>query len=291
MSRIAVLGVGAIGSIYGARLCALERHEIDLCVRQTFEKFRIETPTGVIEAPAHCLTAPEEAKPVGWVLLAVKCHQIKDVEPWLRALVGPGTVIAVLQNGVEHIENVTPYAHGAEVLPAVVQCPADRLAPGHVVQNAMSGLVVPDNEAGRGLAELFEESDIEVELTPDILTALWRKLCGNIARNPATALTNRGRGVVKDPGVAEVCRNLVLECVEVGRAEGADLPEIFMEKVVSTQLGIEQDATTSMLVDVRAGLPLEADGMTGAVIRAGERHGIKTPLTRALHALLSVINR
>lgn len=291
MSRIAVVGVGAIGSIYGARLCALERHEVDLCVRQTFEKFRIETPTGVIEAPAHCLTAPEEAKPVEWVLLAVKSHQIKDVAPWLRVLVGPGTVIAVLQNGVEHIKNVTPYAHGAEVLPAVVQCPADRLAPGHVVQNAMAGLIVPDNEAGRGLAGLFEESDIEVELTPDIVTALWRKLCGNIARNPATALTNRGRGVVKDPGVAEVCRTLVLECAKAGRAEGADLPESFIEKVVSNQSGIEKNATTSMLVDVRAGLPLEADGMTGALIRAGERHGIETPLTRALHALLSAINR
>ncbi|MBT3820483.1 MAG: 2-dehydropantoate 2-reductase [Nitrospinaceae bacterium] len=291
MSRIAVLGVGAIGSIYGARLCAQQRHEVDLCVRQTFEKFRIETPSGVIEAPAHCLTTPEEAKPVEWVLLAVKCHQIKDVEPWLRALVGPGTIIAVLENGVEHVVNVAPYAHGAEILPAVVQCPADRLAPGHVVQNAMSGLAVPDNEAGRGLAEIFEGSDIEMTLTSDITTALWRKLCGNIARGPATALTNRGRGVVIDPGVAEVCETLVREGVAVGRAEGADLPESFVEKVVSTQSGIEMDATTSMLVDVRAGLPLEADGMTGAIIRAGERHGIETPLTRSIHALLSAINQ
>ena len=96
---------------------------------------------------------------------------------------------------------------------------------------------------------------------------------------------------MKDPGVAKVCRDLVLECAEAGRAEGADLPESYVEKVVSTQSGIENDSTTSMLVDVRAGLPLEADGMTGAVIRAGERHGIETPLTRTIHALISAINR
>jgi 2-dehydropantoate 2-reductase len=250
----------------------------------------ITTPTGDIESPAHCLTDPGESEPVEWVLLAVKCHQNKDVVPWLRSLTRPGTTIAVLQNGVEHIENVSPYANGAAVLPVVVQCPADRLSPGRVVQNAQANLVGPDNEKGRGLRELFDGSDIEVTLTSDFLTEAWLKLCGNIARNPATALTGRGRGVVRQPDVAEFCRELVRECAAVGRAEGANLPEDIAEKVVAQQFLAKEDATTSMLVDVRDGRPLEADGMTGAVVRIGARHGIKTPLTRYVNGLLSAIN-
>ncbi|MFC1491704.1 2-dehydropantoate 2-reductase [Nitrospinota bacterium] len=290
MSKVAVLGAGAIGCVYGVRLCNLERHDVVLCVRQSFDRLYVETPTGVIESSAHCLEDPAAAKPVDWVLLAVKCHQIKDVAPWLRSLVGPGTIIAVLQNGVEYVENVSPYANGATVLPVVVQCPADRLAPGRVVQNARAKLVAPDNAQGRALRDLFEGSDVEVETTSDFVTEMWLKLCGNIARNPATALTGRCRGVIRRPEVAEFCRALVRECAAVGRAEGANLPEDIAEKVVAQQFLAREDATTSMLVDVRGGRPLEADGMTGAVVRIGARHGISTPITRYVNGLLSAIN-
>ncbi|MEE9256553.1 MAG: 2-dehydropantoate 2-reductase [bacterium] len=290
MSTVAILGPGAIGSIFGVRLCLLERHDVVVCVRKPFEKFSVEAPSGTIESPVRCITDPAEASPVDWVLLAVKCHQVKDVSPWLRALAGPGTIIAVLQNGVEYLENVSPYAHGAEVLPVVVRCPADRLGPGRVVQNAHAELVPPEGEAGRALAELYEGSDIPVSPTADFVTAKWKKLCGNIARGPATALTGRGRGVVRNPEIAEFCRALVQECAEVGRAEGADLPEDFVDRVVSDQYGAEEDATTSMLVDLRAGRPIEADGMTGAVVRIGARHGIDTPINRMVNALLLEIN-
>lgn len=290
MSEVAILGAGAIGCVYGARLCNLERHNVVLCVRQTFDKLHIITPSGEIEAPARCLTDPGEARLVDWVLLAVKCHQNADVAPWLRALAGPDSTIAVLQNGVEHIENVTPHANGAKVLPVVVLCPADRLAPGRVIQNAQSNLVVPDDPQGRGLRELFAGSDIGVELTSDFVTEAWMKLCGNIARNPATALTGRGRGVVREPEVAEFCRELVRECAAVGRAAGANLPDDIADQVVAQQFRAKPDQTTSMLVDVRDGRPLEADGMTGAVVRIGARHGVPTPLTRHVNALLSAIH-
>ena len=88
MSQVAILGAGAIGCIYGVRLCNLERHNVVLCVRRSFDRLHITTPIGDIESSTHCLTGPGEAKPVDWVLLAVKCHQNKDVAPWLRSLAG-----------------------------------------------------------------------------------------------------------------------------------------------------------------------------------------------------------
>ncbi len=290
MSKVAILGVGAIGGVFGVRLCQAGRHHVTLCVRKPIDKLVVETPDSVVESPVKCVTSPAEAEPVDCVLLAVKGHQIQDVTHWLEVLVGEDTVIAVLQNGVEHRERVEPYARGAEVVPVVVNCPADRLAPGHVAQQGGAQLVP---EAGRGaqfLAALYEGTDVPVKPTSDFTTASWAKLCNNIGAGPATALTNKGRGVLREPGVAELCRGLVRECAAVGRAEGANLAEDVAERTIERLRDADPEATTSMLVDRRAGRPIEADVMTGAVVRIGARHGIPTPLNAAAHALLSSVN-
>ena len=290
MSRVAVLGVGAIGSVFGVRLCRLERHDVTLCVRRPIEKLVVETPDSVIESSVKCVTSPSEAGPVDCVLLAVKGHQVPDAAQWLEALVGERTIIAVLQNGVEHRERVAPYAGGAEVVPVVVNCPADRLAPGHVAQQGGAQLVPEDGPGARFLASLYEGTDVPVKPTSDFTTASWAKLCNNVGAGPATALTNRGRGVLREPAVAEFCRGLVRECAAVGRAEGAKLADDVAERTIERLQDADPEATTSMLVDRRAGRPIEADVMTGAVVRIGAGHGIPTPLTAAADALLRAVN-
>ena len=290
MSRVAVVGVGAIGGVFGVRLCRSEAHEVTLCAREPIERLVVETPAGVLEADVRCATDPGEVEPVDCVLLAVKAHQTKDAAPWLAALVGADTVVAVLQNGVEHRERAAPWARGAEIAPVVVNCPADRLAPGRVAQQAEAQLVPEEGRGGRLLASLFEGTDVPVLPTSDFTTAAWGKLCLNVGAGPATALADRGRGVLRAPEVAELCRVLVSECAAVGRAEGARLAEDVAERAIERLQDAEPDATTSMLADRRAGRPLEADAMTGAVVRIGARRGVPTPVTRAIHALLRALN-
>ena len=290
MSRVAVLGVGAIGGVFGVRLCQSDKYDVTLCVRKPIDKLVVETQGSVIESQVKCATEPSETGPVDCVILAVKGHQVQDVAHWLEALVGDGTVIAVLQNGVEHKERVEPYARGAEVVPVVVNCPADRLAPGHVAQQGRAALVPEEGRGARLLASLYEGTDIQVKPTSDFTTASWVKLCNNIGAGPATALTNKGRGVLHEPDVAELCRGLVRECAAVGRAEGAKLADDVAERSIERLKDAHPEATTSMLADRRAGCRIEADAMTGAVVRIGARHGIPTPLNAAVDALLSSIN-
>ena len=290
MSKVAILGVGAIGGVFGVRLCRSGRHEVTLCVRKPIDKLVVETPDSVIESPVMCATTPSEIGPVDFVLLAVKGHQVPDVAHWLEVLVGDGTVIAVFQNGVEHRRRVEPYARGAEVVPVVVNCPADRLAPGHVAQQGGAQLVPEEGRGAQLLAALYEGTDVPVKPTSDFTTASWAKLCNNIGAGPATALTNKGRGVLRESDVAELCRGLVRECAAVGRAEGAKLAEDVAERTIERLKDADPEATTSMLVDRRAGRRIEADVMTGAVVRIGARHGIPTPLNAAVHTLLSSVN-
>lgn len=288
MSKVAVVGAGAIGGTFGVRLCA--RHEVTFCVRTPFERLRVETPSGTYDEPVRCATDPSRVGKVDWVLLAVKGHQTAGAAGWLEALAGPGTVIGVLQNGVEHVERTAPFANGAEVLPMVVNCPADRLAPGRMAQNLHAGLQPLDCEAGRGLARLFEGTDVKVTLQEDIVTALWAKLCANLAGGPVTALTGQPRGVMRRPGIAALARTLVRECAGAGRAAGARLAGDIHETAVQTIIAHPPHLSTSMLQDRLAGRPLEADPFTGAVIRYGERHGVPTPVTRVIHPLLMALN-
>lgn len=316
MSKIAVVGAGAIGCVFGARLAFFTSHEVIFCVRTPFDLVKVTLPSGQdmrvdmhptkrknieekvrnislneISCPVRCETDPSKVSPVDWILLAVKGHQVEGASGWLRALCSSKASIAVLQNGVEHFERVAPFSFGAKILPVVVNCPADRFSPGEVTQNSHAKLIASDSEEGRDLQDIFSKTDLSVELTTDFTTETWSKLCVNVAAGPATAITSAGRGIVSEPSVSNVCYELTKECAEVGRAEGAKLPLDFAEKVIERIHGQPPDGTTSMLADKLAGNPLEADAMTGAVIRYAAKHGISVPTTKTIHAFLMQINQ
>ena len=172
-----------------------------------------------------------------------------------------------------------------------MNCPADRFSPGEVTQNSHAKLVASYSEEGRELQKIFSETDLAVELTSDFITETWSNLCVNVAAGPATAITSAGRGIVSEPSVSNVCYELTKECAEVARAEGAKLPPDFAEKVIERIHGQPPNGTTSMLADKLAGNPLEADAMTGAVIRYAIKHDISVPTTKTIHALLMQINQ
>ncbi len=289
MSRIAVVGVGSVGGAIGARLCATRWDDVVLCARTPFDGLVVESPEGVLRIRSKVLSTPAGLRPVAWVLLATKAHQTEGAADWLRALCDAGTIVAILQNGVEHEARVAQFANGATLLPVVVECPASRVAPGFVIQRAPAELVVPKTDAGQRVAAMFEGTDVRVTAVEDFVTAKWRKLCLNVAGGAITALTGRPLGVLRRDDVAEVARELIRECVRVGRAEGAHLHDALVEEVVASLIASPPDAGTSMWSDRRAGRRIEADARNGAVARIGERHGIATPLNRALCALLEAI--
>jgi 2-dehydropantoate 2-reductase len=150
---------------------------------------------------------------------------------------------------------------------------------------------VPATAAGRNFTKLFAGTDVSVIVTTDFVTAAWRKLCLNVAGGAVTALTDQPQGIMRRPDVAQVARDLIRECLVVGRAEGAGLDEGLVEEIVTAMMLAPAEAGTSMLTDRRAGRLLEADARNGAVARIGARHGIETPLNRALTALLNAMNQ
>jgi 2-dehydropantoate 2-reductase len=290
-TSLAVIGAGAIGGFIAA-FAQLAGHDVTLCVRTPIDKLAVETGGEVLHSPVRIATRPERESPADWVLITAKAQDTASTAGWLRRLVGPDTRVAVLQNGVGHAERVTPLIpEGTEVLPVLVHISAERTTPGRIVHHVGNTLLVPAGELAEHFAGLFRGTDVEVRTTEDFTTAVWRKLFSNLAANPLTALTERRLDALAEPGMARLASDVLTEAVAVARAEGARITGQDVHDTLELYASNPRDGGTSMLYDRLAGRPLEHEHITGVVVRAGERHGIPTPLNAALLTLLRALDR
>jgi 2-dehydropantoate 2-reductase len=291
-SNVAVIGLGSIGGVAAGCLAALARHDVIACVRKPIDKLTLDQPSGTVELPLRALTDPAQAEPADWVLLCTKTYQTEVAAPWLARLCTPSTRVAVLQNGVDHVARVAPLANGATVIPVIVYYNGERLAPDRVRlrQGASSDFVVANDAAGHAFAQLFAGTPLRVELGDDFITIAWRKLLINAIASPITALTLQRQAVLRRAEVKELALALLDEAIAVGRAEGATLADDEAARTLATLFTFAGELGTSMYFDRLAGRKLEVEALTGAIVAAGARHGIATPLNKALLALLRAIN-
>src|SRR3712207_6149015 len=110
MTRIAIVGPGAIGGTLAAWLSQNSELDISVAVRSPFESLVLQIPDGsVITAEPRILTNSQGAAPADWVLVTTKAYDVAGTATWLKQLVGPHTRVAIIQNGVEHIERFAPF--------------------------------------------------------------------------------------------------------------------------------------------------------------------------------------
>jgi 2-dehydropantoate 2-reductase len=112
----------------------------------------------------------------------------------------------------------------------------------------------------------------------------------NAVANPITALTMQRQAVLRRPDVQDFCRGILDEAVAAARAEGVRLAEDETTRTIATLFNFSGELGTSMYFDRLAGRRLEVEALTGAIVAAGERHGVAMPLNRALLTLLRAIN-
>lgn len=281
MASITVIGPGAIGATVAARLCRVRRHTVTIATRTPIDRLRVDTGNRVIVASPEVLVDDSRAAPADWVMIATKAYDVETTVRWLPRLVAAHTVVAVLQNGVEHVPRFAPHVPESQLLPVVVHLPASRLSPGNVVQHGTAALTVPEGENARRFAGLFVGTGIAVNTTDDFLTAAWSKLALN-APGGVTAASLSPALDMSDQGTAEFVRRVVEEAIAVGRAEGARVDAELVEEVITRLVMTSSPHLNSLHADRVAGRPMEVDARNGAIVRIGERHGIPTPANRLL---------
>lgn len=288
MPNIALIGPGAIGGTLAAWLATRPNNKLSICARTPFETLVVDSPFGVLESRPKILTKPNQANPVDWILVATKTYHIASVASWIETLSSPDTMVAVIQNGVEHLANLNSIVPEERIVPVIIDCPAERFEPGRILQRAPIRMTVPDNAASERFASLFPKKDIAIILTNDWISEAWRKLCIN-SGGAISALLNEPANVVREKNAADVMRKLIRECIAVARAEGAVIEDSVVEEIVASQAAAPDGAMNSIHADLVAKRPMEWDARNGVIVRLGKEHGVSTPFNEMAVSLLQAL--
>ncbi|MEU6967043.1 2-dehydropantoate 2-reductase [Kitasatospora aureofaciens] len=283
-TTVAVLGPGGVGGLLAAllsraghRVICLAREETAGPLRQHGIRVR-SRQFGDFTAPVEAATLLRE--PVDLCVVTVKnTHLDAALDRIPPRLLADGALLPLL-NGVEHL-NVLRARYGPErVVPAVVRVESTRTAPG-VIEHGSPFVQI--DLAGRQerlapFASLLAAAGVTTRVLPDETAVLWGKLA---FLTPFALLTTRHRQPIG--GIRSARRNeltaLVRETVAVSRACGA--PAV-VDDILERYDAFPADSKSSMQRDAEEGRPLELDAIGGALLRAAERHGVRTPLTARL---------
>lgn len=287
MASVALIGPGAIGGVVAGALHGCGRHQLTLCARRVLASLKVETGAGVVTLPA-ALTDPKRGAPVDWVLVATKAYDAAGAALWFPALVGPATKVAIIQNGVEHRERFASWLAPERILPVMIDCPAERRSPEHIVQRGPGVMAVPAGKAGAEFAALFAGTSLEAKAVDDFPTAVWRKLCINSA-GIINALLLKPAGIFHDAEIGRLALAIIRECIAVGRAEGAVIEDGFADLVLANYRKAPRDSVNSLHADRAAGRPMEIDARNGAIVRFGRKHGVPTPCNEMAATLLAAM--
>ncbi len=265
-------------------------HQVHVCVRTPFNHLIVDAAETSHEAPVTITADPRKVNVVDWVLITTKVQDTLSTKPWLDNLVNTDTVVVVLQNGINHEEQLSQVVDRGFIVPGLVYVSVERLSPGHVVHRSGNRIIVPDGNQGAKFRDLLRGSDTQVVLDSDFLTAAWKKLLSNLAANPITAITLQRIGIMLRPDIGELAQSILAEGVQVGQAAGAKIGPEDIEKTLALYHQFPPNGGTSMLYDRLAGRPLEHEYITGAVVRAGQHYGIPTPFNQTLLTLLRALS-
>jgi 2-dehydropantoate 2-reductase len=287
VGKVAVVGPGAVGTTAATYLYAAG-HSVLICGRTPRPQIELRPDQAeAIVVPGPVCTNPAEiTEPVGVVLLALKATQNDDAGRWLARLCDEHTIVVVLQNGVEQVEQVQPHCPSSTVIPGIVWFSAETQPDGWVRLRSEARLALPTGPAATTFAELWRGAGGTADCDPDFVTAAWRKLLLNAVAG-LMALTGRRAGMFHRDDVSALASHYAGECLAVARAEGAKLADDVAGGTVEMFRQAPTDMGTSILADREAGHPLEWDIRNGVIIRKARAHGIATPISDVLVPLFA----
>ncbi len=301
--RIAVVGCGAVGSLFAANLSLLDDVEVwayDLAQDHVDainrDGLRLSGAGDVVGHPRATSNA-SELPPCDFGIVATKCLHTEAAIAETAHAFGDGSVASV-QNGVgneevlaEHVERVirgTTFPAGRLVEPGHVQWDVK----GDTTLGPFEPRPAPLHEVGR-LADACTRAGMPTQALTDARGAQWRKVIFNAATNPVGALTQLTHGrVCEYPPLRRLVSELVDEGKAVAVAQGITLdadPEELIDHAAKPEVAYDHKA--SMLQDVLAQRLTEIDWLNGGIVRFGEEHGVETPMNRAIWTLVKGLER
>jgi 2-dehydropantoate 2-reductase len=297
--RIAVIGAGGIGGIFGAALAKAGADVVFVArgahlAAMRGQGLRIEGDRGETYLSAvEATDDPAAVGPVDVVLLCVKLWDVETAGERIRPLVGRETAVVPLQNGIDAHERLIPILGAAAVMGGTAFTTGSIVAPGVIRQTGtyqrmtFGELDGADSARGRELATWCGKAGFEGVFSPEIRVPLWDKFIMLVPTAGLNALTRLPLGKWREePELVELYEAALRETVAVGRAEGVALAPDAVEQGIATAWSMPPYHMTSMGNDLLRGNRLELPWFAGKVVELGRRHAIPTPANGFIYAAL-----
>ncbi len=308
---VAVIGAGAVGGYYGARL-AQAGHDVRFLMRRDYDAvassgLRIESVDGdfALNSPSIARSS-EQIGPVDWVICALKATSIDDARALVAPCVGEGTQILVLMNGIGLEERFAQWFGSERVFGGLAFTCINRREPGaihHIDYGPVTIAHLGDNEPRVvAAASLWDGAQVEVSTSPSLRRSRWEKLCWNIPFN-GLAVTWGGITtdvILADAELREGVRGLIREVVAAGNADiaahdgdaaGDPIDGAAMAENMITATDAMAAYRPSTMIDFVEGRAMEVEAIFGAPLQRAQELGVATPLIATLTGQMRALNR
>lgn len=302
--KIAILGAGAMGCLYGGLLSESGENQVILvdiwkehmdAINQS--GLVIMTPDGnerVIKNLKGVYSASETG-PVELVIVFVKAPYTEDAMRQATNLVGPDTAILTLQNGLGNVEKLCKVVNPQHVIAGTSAFGASIKGPGLIHQGGAGDTVIGELDGSiskriENIKGVFDRAKLMGKVADNVLGLIWSKLSANIGINAIATLCAIKNGQILDfPESAALQDAAVNECLAVAKAKGIVFPDASPLEHVRQVTQQTAQNTCSMLQDVRAGRQTEIAVINGAIVDIGKELGIPTPVNQVLTNLIKTI--
>ena len=298
--RIAVIGAGAMGSIYGGHLSQnKEVYLVDTAapvvehIRKEGLKIQ-ENGQDVIYRP-QAMTSTEGLEPVDLVILFVKSLFSRAALSGNKSLIGPDTYVMTLQNGSGHEDILGEFVDQDHIVIGTTEDNGAVLGLGHIRRggegNTNVGMLVEDKDGFLPkLKEAFDCCGFNVKIHANIQQLIWDKLFTNVSLSAVTGILQVDMGYIASNEYAwAMTRRLIKEAVAVAKAMGLEADEEAIAAKVRKTSEMSPNGCTSIRADLRDGRKSEVDTISGSVVRAAAKVGVPVPshefVVNMVHAL------
>jgi len=300
--RFAILGSGAVGGYFGAKLARSGQDVTFIARGAHLEAIRsrglaiqsAQLGDFVARAPAESDTA--KIGQVDVAIVSVKAYDNATALPMLKPLISPETVVLTLQNGVDSVDDCAAIAGQTQVLGGTTYVATALEGPGLIVQTGVHRSIIFGEVFGdraritprvQAIAEVLAAADIQVTPVPDARVPIWDKFVYLAAFAGFTGASRLAIGHIwKHPHVREMFYACCREIAAIARAEGVTISANRFETLEEYMTNIPPTTRSSLLIDLEQGKRIEVEALQGAAVRRAQKLGVPVPITSTLYALL-----